>query len=67
MDLAAEMYIQWVHNAHCGDTVIHLHPGPNPLTLELWMSHFCDAGGCLLSVAVAILRQGNQVVLTARI
>ena len=36
------------------------------LTLELWMLHFCDAGGHPLSAAVAILRQSNQVAPTAR-
>ena len=36
------------------------------LTLELRMSHFCDADGHPLSAAVAILQQSNEVALTAR-
>ena len=35
-------------------------------TLELRISHFCDAGGHPLSAAVAILRQSNQVALAVQ-
>ena len=38
----------------------------NSLTLELQMSHICDARGYALSAVVGILRQSNQVALTAR-
>ena len=36
------------------------------LTIELWMSHTCNAYGHALSAPVAILRQSSQVVLTAQ-
>ena len=36
------------------------------LTLELRMSHICDARGRALSVVAAFLRQSSQVALSAR-
>ena len=62
--LVSAYAIRW---AQRGDLLwMKRNEGADMLTLELRMSHFCDARGHPLSAAVAILQQSNEVALTVR-